>query len=145
MEFAFNCAIVPTTISDKADEMRSQIESSVAIKARPTQSAARAQIPVMIGSPGSEASFRRDLARRAPTLGSPSRCAQLESISADDRKAGPHLTDDPTSRLPRLFRVAGVISLNWRFWGIPSPSGIYPKRVESVTSTSRFGPGGDQG
>src|SRR5271170_6875037 len=42
-----NCAIVPTTISDRAVEIRSHIESRLAINARPSQSAARAHTPVM--------------------------------------------------------------------------------------------------
>ena len=41
------CAIVPTTISDKAVEMRSQIDKRLAINARPNHSAAKAQTPVM--------------------------------------------------------------------------------------------------
>lgn len=37
-----NCATVPTTISDMAVAMRSQIDSRVAAKASPSHSAARA-------------------------------------------------------------------------------------------------------
>src|SRR6185437_1373439 len=43
-----SCAMVPTTISDSAVEMRSQIESRLAIKARPSHSAASAQTLVMV-------------------------------------------------------------------------------------------------
>ena len=46
-----NWAIVPTTISDKAVEMRSQIESRLAISARPNHNAASAQTPVICQSP----------------------------------------------------------------------------------------------
>jgi hypothetical protein len=42
-----SCATVPTTISDKAVAMRSQIDSSVATKASPSHSAACVQISVM--------------------------------------------------------------------------------------------------
>jgi hypothetical protein len=44
-------AIVPTTISDKAVEMRSQIESRLAISARPNHKAASAQTPIICKSP----------------------------------------------------------------------------------------------
>jgi hypothetical protein len=37
-----SCAIVPTTISESAVETRSQIDSNVAISAKPTHKAARA-------------------------------------------------------------------------------------------------------
>src|SRR5271154_2905839 len=43
-----NCAIVPTTISERAVEIRSHIESRLAINARPSQSAARVHTPVMV-------------------------------------------------------------------------------------------------
>ena len=46
-----SCAIVPTTISDKAVEMRSQIESRLAINARPSHSAANPHTPVMAWAP----------------------------------------------------------------------------------------------
>src|SRR5579872_1577443 len=42
-----NCAIVPTTISDKAVETRSQIDSRLAIRARPNHNAASAHTPVI--------------------------------------------------------------------------------------------------
>lgn len=42
-----SCAIVPTTISDNAVATRSQMETSVAISARPSQSAACVQISVI--------------------------------------------------------------------------------------------------
>src|SRR5271170_6442799 len=43
-----NCAIVPTTISERAVEIRSHVESRLAINARPSQSAARVHTPVMV-------------------------------------------------------------------------------------------------
>src|SRR5215467_6603708 len=43
-----SCAMVPTTISDSAVEMRNQIESRLAISARPSHSAASAHTPVMV-------------------------------------------------------------------------------------------------
>src|SRR5271163_1501138 len=43
-----NCAIVPTTISERAVEIQSHIESRLAINARPSQSAARVHTPVMV-------------------------------------------------------------------------------------------------
>jgi hypothetical protein len=39
---------VPTTISDNAVEILSQIDSSDAIKASPSHNAAKAQMPVML-------------------------------------------------------------------------------------------------
>jgi hypothetical protein len=46
-----NCAIVPTTISDRAAEMRNQIESRIATNARPSHSAANPHTPVMADNP----------------------------------------------------------------------------------------------
>jgi hypothetical protein len=42
-----NCAMVPTTISDSAVDIRNQMESRLAIKARPSQSAANAHTLVI--------------------------------------------------------------------------------------------------
>ena len=42
-----SCAIVPTTISDSAVEIRSQMDRRLAMSARPNQSAARAHTPVI--------------------------------------------------------------------------------------------------
>ena len=46
-----SCAIVPTTISDNAVEIRNQIESRLAINARPSHNAASAQTPVILKPP----------------------------------------------------------------------------------------------
>jgi hypothetical protein len=46
-----NWAIVPTTISDSAVEMRSQIDTRLAISASPNHNAANAQTPVICKSP----------------------------------------------------------------------------------------------
>ena len=54
-----NWAIVPTTISDRAVEMRSQIESRLAISARPNQKAASAQTLVMCKSPARMCNYPR--------------------------------------------------------------------------------------
>src|SRR6266545_3225123 len=53
-----NCAIVPTTISDRAVEMRNQIESRLAISARPNHNAASAQTPVIRKPPIRSATSR---------------------------------------------------------------------------------------
>jgi len=45
-----SCAIVPTTISDSADEMRNQIASRLAISASPNQSEASAKTAVILPS-----------------------------------------------------------------------------------------------
>jgi hypothetical protein len=42
-----SCAIVPTTISDSAVEIRNQIEIKLAMRASPSHSAANAQTLVM--------------------------------------------------------------------------------------------------
>ena len=42
-----NCAMVPTTISDSADEMRNQIASKLAMSARPNHNDANAQTEVI--------------------------------------------------------------------------------------------------
>jgi len=44
-------AIVPTTISDKAVEIRNQIDRRLATNARPNHNAASAQTPVIRKSP----------------------------------------------------------------------------------------------
>src|ERR1019366_4115593 len=46
-----NWAMMPTTISESAVETRSQIDSSDAMSAKPSHSAANAQTPVMSTSP----------------------------------------------------------------------------------------------
>jgi hypothetical protein len=46
-----NCAIVPTTISDSAVEMRNQMDSKLAINARPSHSAANPHTLVMVRAP----------------------------------------------------------------------------------------------
>src|SRR5882757_3403575 len=54
-----NCAMVPTTISDSAVEIRNQIESRLAISARPNHNAASAQTPVICKSPACQCRHAR--------------------------------------------------------------------------------------
>src|SRR4029077_7967401 len=62
-----NCAIVPTTISDSAVETRSQIESKLAINARPSHSAASPHTPVMTHDPAAGLKLRSGGAEAAAT------------------------------------------------------------------------------
>src|SRR5262249_18595809 len=94
-----SCAIVPTTISDNAVEMRSQIDSKLAIKASPSQSAASAHTPVMLpphvsGTPRPHGPAAQQKTRLAAGHG----------------------------RTPTACLAVGVISRCRRFRGTPSPS-----------------------
>jgi hypothetical protein len=45
-----SCAIVPTTISERAVDIRNQMDNRLAINARPSHNAAKAQTPVILPS-----------------------------------------------------------------------------------------------
>src|SRR5262249_59331885 len=92
-----NCATVPTTISDSAVEMRSQIENSPAINARLNQSAASAHTLVM-PSP-------RLFARWSAWTG---------------RQQKPALRRGTHGLPPRLSRE-GALAIAGGFWGVPPP------------------------
>ena len=72
-----NWAIVPTTISESAVEIRSQIEIKLAISARPSHNAARAQTPVMKSSLRTESS--RPLDACSKTQNPPSGGSQTDA------------------------------------------------------------------
>src|SRR5262249_8302810 len=101
-----NCAIVPTTISDKAVEMRSQIESRLAISASPTHNAARAQT-LVIHKPPRDRRTRFDRARVMLTTRTVHK-RNLEAVGA------------PGHAPTRAKRLVGVISL-FGGYGEPHP------------------------
>ena len=116
-----SCAIVPTTISDNAEEMRSQIESRVAIKARPSHRAARAQMPVIVRSNGSRRSTKCLAARHAAAAHSLNQGAENAGFFASDLAADLQTPDESAFLLPAWSRVAGVISPVQAVLGDPIP------------------------
>jgi len=105
-----NCATVPTTISDSAVETRSQIENRLAIKARPSHNAARAQIPVI---------------RKPPSVNAHDGDAQM--------RAGPQrpvleAVGEPGRAPTDAKRLVGVISLGGGY------GGLHPQYALNVTA-----------
>src|SRR5271157_3919407 len=98
-----SCAIVPTTISDNAEETRSQIESRVATNARPSQRAARAQMPVIARSLGSTSSTGPVARRASAPERSLNRSAENGGLLLSEFEADLNTADDSTSLPTRLL------------------------------------------
>src|ERR1700758_2020724 len=88
-----NWPTVPTTISERAVEMRSQIENRAAVTARPSHNAASAHTPVMLF-----------LAFSSPA-------PRIKRQQKNPPAAG-------HARLPPLFSAVGVISRHGGFGGL---------------------------